>query len=159
MPRRDLQQQPCRRRATSGRGVRKFEKLNSGSVSAFSFKLGLSGRAKLVRRCPTYWRQLCYGQTGYRPALEKDDQYQQLPGSIRKRGDGKNADCLAASSILTEYVRAAGCRVDWRPATALFYGIVSHFAVAFLELLKQSEIAPVWWLDPPAESRPRGSPW
>lgn len=33
--------------------------------------------------------------------------------------------CLAASSILTEYVNAAGCRVDWRLATALFYGIVT----------------------------------
>ena len=33
--------------------------------------------------------------------------------------------CLATSSILTEYLRAAGCRFDRRIATALFYGIVT----------------------------------
>ncbi len=33
--------------------------------------------------------------------------------------------CLATSSIVTEYMAAAGCRLDWRIATALFYGIVT----------------------------------
>ena len=33
--------------------------------------------------------------------------------------------CLATSSILTEYLRAARCRIDRRIATALYYGIIT----------------------------------